>query len=156
MAWTGFALALGASSFAGCVPVTYPPGMPNYGFYLMPLRGWEFILGGLVPAVSTRLSKAPSWLIHSMALSGVGAVLVAVVFLDENTLYPSYRAALPVLGALCLIITGLIDPRNLAARASQRGRWLPSGWFLIHGTFGTGHSYRLCAPISVSPLAWKS
>jgi peptidoglycan/LPS O-acetylase OafA/YrhL len=137
MAWTGFALALGALSFAGCVLFTYPPGMPNYGFYLMPLRGWEFILGGLVPAVSTRLSKAPCWLIHSMALSGVGAVLMAVVFLDENTLYPSYRAALPVLGALCLIITGLIDPRNLAARALATRPMVTIGlvsysWYLWH------------------------
>jgi peptidoglycan/LPS O-acetylase OafA/YrhL len=137
MAWTGFALALGALSFAGCVLFTYPPGMPNYGFYLMPLRGWEFILGGLVPAVSTRFSKAPSWLIHSMALSGIGAVLVAVVFLDENTLYPSYRAALPALGALCLIITGLIDPRNLAARALATRPMVTIGlvsysWYLWH------------------------
>jgi len=72
-----------------------------------------------------------------MALSGVGAVLVAVVFLDENTLYPSYRAALPVLGALCLIITGLIDPRNLAARALATRPMVTIGlvsysWYLWH------------------------
>jgi len=35
MAWTGFALALGASSFAGCVLVTYPPDMPIEW-------GWEY------------------------------------------------------------------------------------------------------------------
>jgi peptidoglycan/LPS O-acetylase OafA/YrhL len=137
MAWTGFALAIGALSFAGCVLFTYPTGSPNYGFYLMPLRGWEFILGGLVPAVGARFSKAPSWLIHSMALSGVGAVLVAVVFLDENTLYPSYWAALPALGAWCLIVAGLSDARNLVARALAMRPMVAIGlvsysWYLWH------------------------
>src|SRR6516165_3321698 len=91
----------------------------------------------VAPLLLIGLSAAPSWLIHSMALSGVGAVLVAVVFLDENTLYPSYRAALPVLGALCLIITGLIDPRNLAARALATRPMVTIGlvsysWYLWH------------------------
>lgn len=110
--WTAAALGLAAISFAACVAFTYPPDRSNVSFYVMPMRGWEFILGAIAPSLVPALRRWPAWMTVATAAIGISAIALAVVLFDEDTLSPSYRAALPAVGAMLLIAAGLARPRN--------------------------------------------
>src|SRR4029079_15925314 len=58
-----------------------------------------------------------AWIGSLLAMSGITAIGFAVVLFDGDTLYPSYRAALPTIGAMLIITGGLAAPRNRVARA---------------------------------------
>ena len=76
---------------------------------MMPARGWEFILGGIVPALLPALRKAPAWTANALGWVGIVAIAVAAMLFDANTLYPSYLAAVPALGSMLIIGGGLLN-----------------------------------------------
>ena len=115
--WVTVTLGLAILSFAACVAFTYPLGRPNVSFYIMPTRGWEFILGGIAPSLIPVLRRWPAWISDCVAMPGVAAIVLAVALFDADTLYPSYHAMLPALGAMLIIVSGLTEPRNNVARA---------------------------------------
>ena len=115
--WVTVTLGLAILSFAACVAFTYPLGRPNVSFYIMPTRGWEFILGGIAPSLIPVLRRWPAWISDCVAMTGVAAIVLAVALFDADTLYPSYHAMLPALGAMLIIVSGLTEPRNNVARA---------------------------------------
>ena len=132
--WT--ALAVLAGSFAGCVMLT-EVGERNYAFYLAILRAWEFVAGGAVGVLlplACRLSRQAQVL---LAATGLAAIVGAAVFYQPDTIYPSWRAAIPVLGAVAVILSGLADPKTPAIRllASPPMVWLgliSYSWYLWH------------------------
>lgn len=74
----------------------------NFVFYMMPLRGWEFALGGLIaliPAAHPLRSKLPLL----SAILGFATIAANTAFYSENTLYSPLHAALVCLGAFTLI-----------------------------------------------------
>ncbi|MBN9432563.1 MAG: acyltransferase [Bosea sp.] len=125
-------IALG--SLVGCVLFT-PPDIDlrvaerNPAFFLAWWRAWEFVAGGVIAA----LAAAP-WLRRSRAaaaLSGIaGLVMIALAvgFIGLGWLgvgagsedrvlgYPGYAALLPVVGAMLVILSGLVDPHALPSR----------------------------------------
>jgi peptidoglycan/LPS O-acetylase OafA/YrhL len=124
------------AALAGCIFFTRAEGH-NPGFYLMPLRAWEFVAGGalglLLPAAA-RLGKRAASL---MAAIGLGAILVAALAYSPATLYPSAFAALPVAGAAALILAGLVHPRAAAVRLLGTRPMVAIGlvsysWYLWH------------------------
>ena len=115
--WVAITLGLAIVSLGACVAFTYPLGRPNVSFYIMPTRGWEFILGGIAPSLSLALRKWPDWISYCLGLTGIAAIGLAVGLFDADTLYPSYHAILPAFGAMLIIVSGLTDPRNSVARA---------------------------------------
>lgn len=115
--WAATTLGLGVVSLAACIVFTYPSGTPNVSFYIMPTRGWEFILGGITPSLIPTLRRGPAWLNGCLALLGIAAIGFAVALFDADTPYPSYNAILPAFGATLLIVSGLADPHNSVARA---------------------------------------
>jgi len=115
--WVAITASLAVVSFLACVAFTYPAGRPNVSFYIMPTRGWEFILGGIVPALLPALRKRPAWTADALGWAGMAAIAVAAMLFDANTLYPSYLAAVPALGAMLIIAGGLLDSRSVPARA---------------------------------------
>ena len=60
--WVAATCGLGILSFIACVAFTFPAGFSpdpfasnlpaNVSFYMMPFRGWEFILGGAAPSLA--------------------------------------------------------------------------------------------------------
>ncbi|VFU10753.1 acyltransferase family protein [Methylocella tundrae] len=90
-------------------------------FYLLPQRAWEMAAGGVVAL------KFKTWAPkYASLLLGAGFLLIAfsLIYFDKNTIWPSYRALIPVIGA-CLVIAA-----NRAAAAPFRlpvvqtlGRW---------------------------------
>ena len=127
--------ALLVVSFALCVALTLD--RHNIAFYVMPARGWEFLLGGIVPACVAPLRKWPGRAVGALALAGAAAIAVAVGGFGPETIWPSYRAALPAVGAMLIIVSGLAEPRNLVARTLATAPVVAIGlvsysWYLWH------------------------
>jgi peptidoglycan/LPS O-acetylase OafA/YrhL len=136
-AWIGGTFVMAIVSFAICVAFTFPFGRPNVSFYIMPARGWEFILGGAASYFALKFQNWPKWLNSLIALLGIGAIVLTVAFYTPDTLYPSYRAALPALAAMLIIVAGLADPRNPVARLLATWPLVRIGlisyaWYLWH------------------------
>src|SRR4029077_5688809 len=73
----------------------------------------------------------------ALALAGVAAIAVAVGGFGFETTYPSYRAAVPAVGAMLIIVSGLADPRNIVARVLATAPFVAIGlvsysWYLWH------------------------
>jgi peptidoglycan/LPS O-acetylase OafA/YrhL len=140
--WSAAVVALAGLSFAGCVIFTDLPGRPNYSFYLTPFRGWEFVLGEIVPVVVAWIRHRPSWVIarwtiDGLAVSGAVLIVASVVMFNDATPYPSYRAAPPALGAMALIVAGLLKSENVVARLLATKPMIAIGlvsysWYLWH------------------------
>jgi peptidoglycan/LPS O-acetylase OafA/YrhL len=135
--WWMTTVGLAVLSFAACVAFTYPMGRSNISFYTMPTRGWQFILGGVAPSLVPLLRRWPSWVSSLLAMIGIAAIALAVVLFDGDTLYPSYRAALPTIGAMLIIAGGLAAPRNTIACALSAKPMIGIGlisyaWYLWH------------------------
>ncbi len=135
--WIAVTFGLGIVSLAACVAFTYPPGRSNVSFYIMPARGWEFILGGAVPSIATSLRRLPLWLIECLAISGLAAIVVSVGLFDSEMLYPYYWAVVPATGATLIIVSGLLEPRNYVARGLATWPMVGVGllsysWYLWH------------------------
>jgi peptidoglycan/LPS O-acetylase OafA/YrhL len=85
------------------------PKHPNASFYLPLTRFWELAAGaltylaGLSPRGTRALGAHPAAL-----LSGLGALAIAggLLFIDEQQIYPGWRAMVPTLGAALIIFAG--------------------------------------------------
>jgi len=136
-AWIAITFVLGIVSFVACVMFTYPYTKPNVSFYIMPTRGWEFILGGAVPVFAAVVLRLPALINQGLAIAGAAAIVLAVSCFDADMLYPFYWAAVPAVGATLIIISGLIGPRNIVARglATRPMVWIglvSYPWYLWH------------------------
>ncbi|MCV3205772.1 acyltransferase [Mesorhizobium sp. YC-39] len=99
-----FVLAVMATSMA-----------PTAGFYLLPTRMWELMLGAVLmlkrpPALGSRL------LMELVGLAGFGLVAVGFLTISESDPFPGYNALYPCLGAALLIYAGQNDPATIATR----------------------------------------
>jgi peptidoglycan/LPS O-acetylase OafA/YrhL len=99
-------VALMIASFWLCA--AYTRGEVNYAFYLMPLRAWEFIAGGLVPVLVVVLRRAPRPIIEVIALVGLALMAYAIFLFRSDRPFPSTVAAIPVAGAVLTIASGLV------------------------------------------------
>jgi len=134
-AWMASTVAFFILSLVLCILLTRE--IRNPAFYLMPLRGWEFIAGGAVPLLLPLLGGVSRRTSTILAGLGMLAIAVSVAGFDATTPFPSYRAALPVLGAVLVLVAGLHDPGNVVARALGLGPMVGLGlvsyaWYLWH------------------------
>src|SRR5262249_40470832 len=76
------------------------------GFFLLPSRAWELLLGallalGALPDVSSaKLRDALSW-------AGLAGVLGSIFFFSPGIPFPGWRAAFPCLGTALLIYSNI-------------------------------------------------
>jgi peptidoglycan/LPS O-acetylase OafA/YrhL len=93
-----FILAGALISF--CLSAVLPLRWLDAGFYLLPTRAWEMMVGGLLFIFPFTFKKN-----HSLALEilGVIFIVISVGFLDSHQKWPGWLAALPVLGASLII-----------------------------------------------------
>lgn len=94
-------LVLFALSLALNLVVTF--WKPTAAFYLLPMRGWELALGGLVYLIA-RLG----WVSDALKAKGFWLVWLRVLgsfaFINDSLAWPGYWAILPVLGAGLIIL----------------------------------------------------
>lgn len=125
-------------SFAACVVVTSIE--PQHAFYLMPMRAWQFALGGLAGlsfadrgsdnVAASRQTAALGWL-------GLTGILTTAVLLGDDVRYPGAWALLPTLCTLAVLICGARAPQSSVVRLLSRPAMTAIGrvsysWYLWH------------------------
>jgi peptidoglycan/LPS O-acetylase OafA/YrhL len=118
----GCLAALSAASLA--VSVVAATADRKFGFYLLPARAWEMAAGGLLAAAPPAPAFARRQVAEAGGWAGLGLIGAAYFLLDAETPYPSWRALLPVVGALLFIAS--------QRRGGPAGR-LPSSGRLLAG-----------------------
>jgi peptidoglycan/LPS O-acetylase OafA/YrhL len=76
---------------------------PEATFYLLPARAWELGAGALLGITRPRFFSSNISINNIVATSGLAMIIVALFNFDKHTPFPSYNAALPVLGTCALI-----------------------------------------------------
>lgn len=98
--WLRYCLVLGTiGSFLLCVYAT--SRWPSASFFLLPTRAWEMLVGGLAFLYPLRLS---GWARKCTEVLGMVLILLAYMGLSEAVSWPGRWAALPVAGALLVIV----------------------------------------------------
>lgn len=119
------------------------PQFPQWAFYMMPVRAWEFAAGALIwlglhgnvqglfgPRVARGLVQVCGW-------AGLLLLAVSAVTYGATTPYPGWRAAVPVVGAVLIVWAGSHDhdagvARLLSLRPLQILGRLSYAWYLWH------------------------
>ena len=102
-----FWLALVAAFLVSfCLNIFFVGRKPEATFYLFPTRGWELLMGALVPAISARWARTRR-VDEFIGVAGVGLLVAAVTCYQVNYPIPGFYALLPTVGAACLIMSGL-------------------------------------------------
>lgn len=119
------------ASLATCLWLA--PQQPNFAFYMMPTRAWQFAAGGLTWLLSKQASSAQN---HVAGVIGLALLLLALLIINPHTLYPSALALLPTLATCALLwagtATGQITQRLLSLPWMQRIGGLSYSWYLWH------------------------
>ena len=89
---------------------------PTAGFYLLPSRAWEMLLGGLVALEALPRVESPRAR-DGLALGGLALFALALVLIRPNSLFPAPWALLPAVGTALLLAYGgeAVTARFLAA-----------------------------------------
>jgi peptidoglycan/LPS O-acetylase OafA/YrhL len=125
-----------STSLAGCIVFTRAGGS-NFGFYLTVLRAWEFVAGGACAFLLPFAVRLPRHVLVAIGVAGLAAIAFAVGFFQHDTLYPSWRALLPVLGSVAVIVAGLAHPDAMMMRLLATPSMVFIGlvsyaWYLWH------------------------
>jgi peptidoglycan/LPS O-acetylase OafA/YrhL len=125
-------------SFASCLFIT--SAEPRLAFYLMPLRAWQFALGGLAGlyfADSRSGNPGASPQVAVLGAAGLVGILITSIVLDGNVRYPGALALLPSLFTLAVLIGGARAPQAFAVRLLSHPALTAIGrvsysWYLWH------------------------
>ena len=131
------------ASLVTCVIATYRE--PQFAFYMMPLRAWQFATGALVWLHFNARANETNASHHSesgvmlavLGWLGLAALLGAGFFLGTNLPYPALYALAPTLGAACVIASGSRIatsgvPRLLSLWPLQAIGRISYAWYLWH------------------------
>ena len=95
------------------------PTSPSWAYYSIVSRGWELAAGalaGIALPLSARLDRRVA---AAIGWAGVAAIALAAGWFGSSTPYPGYRAVLPVLGAVAVVVAGA---------AARRASWAPEAF----------------------------
>ena len=97
-------LLVGIATFAAGVHMTAtdPPG----AFFLMPMRAWEFALGGALVLAAPVIARWPTLVRTMLFVIGIALIGVATMTLDNSVAYPGTAVLWPTLGTAALIAAG--------------------------------------------------
>ena len=90
---------------------------PYFGFYLLPTRGWELLLGAFVALDvfnTSHVAKVPGRVREMLAVLGVLAIFVSVAIFNERTPSPSLYTLIPTVGTA--LILAMATPPTLTGR----------------------------------------
>ena len=97
-------LLVGIVAFAVSVHTTNTN--PTAAFFLMPMRAWEFALGGGLVLAAPAIARWPTFVRASLFVIGVVMIGYATVAIDGGVAYPGTAALWPTLGTVALIAAG--------------------------------------------------
>lgn len=165
--WKAVLFAVACVSLAASLVLT--PRAPALAFYMMPVRAWEFALGGLIWALP-RSGANRRWLRSALGWLGLALIAGAALWLHGTEPYPGWRAIVPALGAALVIYAGIggqeIVPASLlAVRPMQWLGRISYAWYLWHwpvlllghAMLGQDSAWQRTAEVAISlALAWLS
>lgn len=92
------------------------PEHPNFAFYLLPTRVWEFAIGGMAGLAGAAFyDRVRPWA-QACAGLGLGMIVYSIVALSHATPFPGSAAIWPVFGTAILIVGMTANERGLVAR----------------------------------------
>jgi peptidoglycan/LPS O-acetylase OafA/YrhL len=97
-------LLVGVAAFGISVHTTDTD--PVAAFFLMPMRAWEFALGGALVLAAPAIARWPTFVRTLLFLIGIVLIGIATVTLDGSVAYPGTAALWPTLGTVALIAAG--------------------------------------------------
>jgi peptidoglycan/LPS O-acetylase OafA/YrhL len=130
-----FAITL-VASFALSIALTERSS--PWAFFGLPTRAWEFAAAGLLAAAPLGRLRLPRLVAAAIAAGGLALIALAALSYSETTPYPGYRAAVPVVGTLLVIVagSGAAAPNPLSAALAVRpAQWVGRvsySWYLWH------------------------
>lgn len=98
---------------------------PSAGFFLLPTRAWEMLAGGLILFIpkETVPYKKP------LEFIGFLVITISCYIFSTNTLWPSYNAILPVLGAFLIL---LVNQQDSIFTKGSIFQWLGNNSYSIY------------------------
>lgn len=145
-----------------CIELSGGGAGKNYSFFLMPLRAWEFIAGGVIAFLVPCAKNLHRLILEVLGLLGSIMIGYAVFSYSGKMIYPSWLAALPVFGAAIVILCGIANPKIVIARVLAAKPLVALGlvsyaWYLWHWpllTFGRIYNFgERILPFDVSMAA---
>jgi peptidoglycan/LPS O-acetylase OafA/YrhL len=101
--WLVFLGPVFVASLLACVAAVFVA--PTAGFFLLPTRAWELLLGALAALVGPPAPRA-RLLREGLALAGAGLVLFSLLAIHEDDPFPGWNALFPCFGAMLIIQAG--------------------------------------------------
>lgn len=112
------------------------PGDLRWSFFSPVTRAWEFAAGLALVVLPASWQLRKRGARQTMVLAGVGAILLAAVHYDAQTIFPGVAALLPVAGAAAVIHGGTgsapTGPQMSALGPFVRLGDLSYSWYLWH------------------------
>ena len=87
---------------------------PTWSYFGLHTRAWELGLGALLAVTLTATRRAPENLRAGLGWIGLVAIGIAIATFDRVEHFPGTWAALPVIGAALVLISGDDNPRGVA------------------------------------------
>jgi peptidoglycan/LPS O-acetylase OafA/YrhL len=108
--WSGLVVAMLVSFFLN---IFFVGRKPEATFYLFPTRGWELLMGAIVPAISVRWVRGHH-IDELIGLLGISLLVAAVTCYQVNFAIPGVYALLPAVGTACVLMCGLSRPTKVS------------------------------------------
>lgn len=94
----------------------YTESDPNSAFFSTFARGWELAFGAILAIILPRAVRLPKGVTTLLAVGGFAVILGSGFFMTESDPFPGWRALLPVLATVALLVAGASLTPNLVAR----------------------------------------
>lgn len=122
-------------SIAACLWWSYR--RTELAFYLMPMRAWELMAGGLLVLLQDRVRLTAAWA-TMLAGAGLIAVLGSILLIDKTLVFPGWVALVPTAGTVAMILGLRCSDQNQAILRAFAWRpvvqigLLSYSWYLWH------------------------
>jgi peptidoglycan/LPS O-acetylase OafA/YrhL len=162
--------AISAASYT--VSILDTSSNPHWAYVSPFTRAWELALGAMICVATPVLLRIPKYFSGTLTWLGLGAIVFSALAYDvQGTNYPGWRATIPVLGAVLVIVGGTSRPRfgaealigskgfrYLGARSYSLYLWQWPTLILADGVTSSASLWRARAPAFVIALAlsWAS
>lgn len=91
---------------------------PTAAFFLLPTRGWEFIIGTLAALIARKKTFAslPKFFFRFGGFIGLILVLISILTFNDETITPGFITIIPTIGTILIILFSTQDTTS--------GKWL--------------------------------
>lgn len=113
------------------------PTASRFEFYSLLTRAWQFGVGGTLAIAILNGWSLPAKFQPAAGVTGLAAIVMAVLSYDERTIYPGTAALLPTIGAALVLSAGHLNAtswpvRILSTPPAVAIGLLSYGWYLWH------------------------